>query len=173
VIVRSTRNCTNTPRLLFALEEAGVSYVSAIADDGYFTTTYGVPGPALEQDDGFTLVEIGALLRHVGRAHGPWPADLHAQADADRWLDFIHRRLGGVIRDQDAASTRALLVHLDRRLVGRDFTLGDFTVVDCAFATLIGKRARLPLEGLVHVAGYLDRLAARPAWERALARTPR
>lgn len=172
MIVRSTRNCTNTPRLLFALEEAGVAYESAVADDGYFTKTYGVPGPALE-DAELVLVEIGALLRHAGRAYGPWPASLADQAQADRWIDFLHRRLGGAIRDGNAASIRAHLEHLDVQLAGRAYVLGDFTAVDCAFATLIGKRGKLPLDGLGHVAAYLDRLAARPAWARANARTPR
>lgn len=170
MIVRSTRNCTNTPRLLFALEEAGVSFVSAIADDGYFTQTYGVPGPALEDDDGFVLVEIGALLRHAGRAYGLWPAALRAQAEADRWMDFLHRRLSAAIQDGDP---RALLARLDARLDGRDHLLDAFSVVDCAASALIMKRARLPLDGLDRLGAYLDRLAARPAWARAVARTPR
>ncbi len=173
MIVRSTLNCTNTPRLLFVLEEAGVAYESAIAPDGYFTKTYGIPGPALE-DEGFVLVEIGALLRHAARRYAfgtLWPDELRRMAEVDRWIDFQSRRLSRAVEQGKQDAVLALLARLDHQLEGKEFVLGDLTVADCAFAALIPRRATLP-QGVANVRAYLDRLAARPAYRRAVERTP-
>lgn len=172
MIVRSTRHCTNTPRLLFVLEEAGVSYVSEIAEDGYFTRTYGIPGPALE-DDGYVLVELGALLRHAARRYAfgtLWPAEVDAMGQVDRWLDFMSRRISRAMDKPDAL--RGFLEVLDRQLGDQPFVLGALTVADCGFSALVPKRAKLPTDGLPRVTAYLDRLAARPAYRRAVERTP-
>lgn len=172
--VRSTRNCTNAPRVRFALEEAGVAYQIASADDGWFTATYGIPGPTLEVDDGFVIIELGAILRHVARAHGAgtlMPADLHGQASVDRWLDFQHRRISPAQHAGDVAQVRALLSRLDAQLAGRDYVLGRFTIADCGLSALVWGRSKLPaLDDLGHLSGYLDRLEARPGWARALER---
>lgn len=173
--VRSTRNCKYTPRVLFALEEAGMAYETVLADDGWFTGAYGIPGPAIEEE-GFSVVELGAILRHIGRAYGPgtlMPADLKGQAGVDRWLDFQHRRIGRAMQAGELDAVRALLVRLDAQLAGHEYVLGDFTVADCGLAALLLIRNKLPLDDLVYLPAYLDRLAARPTWPRALARTLR
>ena len=173
MIVRSTLNCTNTPRLLFVLEEAGVEYESAIAPDGYFTKKYGIPGPALEDED-FVLVEIGALLRHAARRYGwatLWPDELRRMAEVDRWIDFQSRRLSRAVEQGKQDTVLDLLARLDRQLEGKQYILGELTVVDCAFAALIPRRSKLP-QGVANVHAYLDRLAARPAYQRAVERTP-
>src|SRR6185295_13311517 len=69
VHLRSTRNCPNTPRVRFALEEMGVPYELELVPDGTFTREYGIPGPELVEGDA-RIVEVNAILRHVARRHG-------------------------------------------------------------------------------------------------------
>jgi len=175
ITIRSTVNCVNTPRVLLALEELGVPYQVEVADDGFFNRTYGSPGPTFE-DGGLIVVEIGAVLRHVGRAYGLWPAGLAEQAEIDRWMELQHRRLGTALWPELKADKAArLLALLDARLEGRDWLIGEFSIGDCSWSLYAqpSMRARLPIDGAPRVAAWLDRIAARPAWARAMERVPR
>jgi len=172
-IIRSTRTCPNTPCVLFALEEVGQPYERAVVEDGWFTERFGVPGPALEEA-GLVVVELGAVLRHIARAYGGGtllPAGLWGLAEMDRWLDFLLRRIGRAL--DNPAELGRLFGVLDRQLEGRDFVVGEFSIVDCLYAwmTAPALRGRIPLASAPRVAGYLDRLAARPAIARAFAAT--
>jgi glutathione S-transferase len=177
VTIHSTHNCVNTPAVLFALEEAGASYTTAKVPDGWFFARFGIPGPGYEEsvdDDRWMLVETGAILRHVARAHAPgslWPSAIRGQAEADRWLEFVGRRV--VVAAEKAGDDPGLLTALLGRLDGElgssggDWLLGSFTIVDAAAARLLPLRGRLPLDNLHTLASYLDRLAARPSLARA------
>jgi glutathione S-transferase len=169
VRLRSTRNCPNTPRILVGLEETGTPYEITAVPDGTFTAVYGIPGPEL-RDGELVVVELGAVMRHVARAYGAgtlWPRELQGQADVDRWYELIRRIVGA------GANARPLLERLDAHLAGRDWLVGGFTMADCGYVALLPLRAQLPLDGLAHLNGYLDRLAARPSVVRGLARVPR
>ena len=171
--IRSTPNCVNTPRVLIALEEAGVAYETAPVEPGYFRATYGVVGPSFEDGD-LEIVEPGAVLRHVGRAYGLMPRDLRGQAEADRWIDF-YRRLGDTMYpDPKREALIDQLRHVERRLADGPFLLGSFSIVDCGYASLNlpDARRRLPLDALPGLTAWLDRIAARPSWARATARVP-
>jgi glutathione S-transferase len=170
--LRSTRGCPVSIRGLLALEEAAVVYDTALVEDGVFRRRYGMAGPVLEEE-GYEAVGIAGVLRHVARVHGPgtlWPASPRGQAEADRWIE-THQAVARALA-ADAAAARPLLVILDAELGGRSWMLGDFSIADCSAAALVTRRARLPLDGLGRLAGYLDRIAARPAWARAAARAP-
>lgn len=175
VQLRSTAGCVNTPRVLFVLEELGVPYQVEVVPDGTFTAIYGIPGPELIEDEG-RLVEVGALVRHLARRHGAgtlWPADLHGQAEVDRWLDFQAIRLARAAANRDLPTLDTLLGALERRTAAQPWMLTrGFTVADIGFAPAMVKRDKFPLHRYPAVAAYFDRLAARPAWARALAGTP-
>lgn len=174
--LRSTANCTNTPRVLYALEESGAAYQLEVVPDGTFLRAFGIPGPELV-DDHHSVVEVTAVLRHVGRRFGAgalWPADPFEQAEVDRWIDFQSIRVSRAMAARDTATLTTLLGAFDRHLTDRAWVLGErLTVADCNAVLMLPKRAALTLETYPAIRAYLDRLAARPAWARAQARAPR
>ena len=176
VYLRSTGGCVNTPRILFALEEMGVPYRIELVPDGTFALRYGIPGPELV-DGERVVVEVGAILRHVVRTYGAgtlWPTDRFDQAECDRWLDFQAIRIARAAAARDLETLGLLLGAFERHISLRTWMLGDaFTVADCGFIPAMLKRDKFPLETYPAIAAYFDRLASRPAWQRAVTATPR
>jgi glutathione S-transferase len=158
IVLRSTRNCSNTPRVRFALDECDEPYRTEEIEDGVISARYGVPGPLLE-DGELAVVEIGAILRHVARAYGGGrllPKGLAQLAEMDRWIDFQGRRIARALGNPPELAR--LLAVLEQRLDGRDWILGDFTITDCAYLSLA---LAPPANPPPRVAAYLERLAAR------------
>ncbi len=178
MLVRSTRNCPNTPRVLFALEELGLAYETEVVDDGVFATTWGSPGPTVHDGD-IVTIEPGAILRHlVRRENGRlWPTTLAQQAEADRWIEFQGRRLSRAVEAKDPQLIGRLLGVVEAHLATRStwFVGDDVTIVDIAWSLLATPQARtmLPLARFPVLGAYLERVAARPAFARAFARVPR
>lgn len=156
MLVRSTRNCPNTPKVLLALHELGIAYETAIEEDGWFRAHVGCPGPTLEDGD-LVVIEINAILRHIGRSYGLLPQDRATLAEADRWLE-LYRRIA-----EKADASAPLIAFLERRLEGRDWLLGAFSVADCAYVPMSGPpwRQKLPLDAAPRVNAWLDRIAER------------
>lgn len=176
VHLRSTTGCVNTPRILYALEEMGVPYRVDTVPDGTFSARYGIPGPELVDGDRI-VVEVGAILRHVCRTYGAgtlWPSDRFDQAECDRWLDFQAIRVARAAAARDLETLGTLLGAFERHISKRTWILGDaLSVADIGFVPAMLKRDKFPLETFPSIAAYFDRLAARPAWQRALAANPR
>jgi glutathione S-transferase len=152
--------------------------------------------PALV-DGELKLFESGAILLYLGSRYGAakglWPASAgQALADAVCWTVWAMTELGSYMmqflyhgldtpvsykpedRSQAAATyNRAqldrLLDALEARLEGRDYLMGDFSLVDIAAASwlLLGTKLGLPLEGRPRVAAWCERCAERPAFKRA------
>jgi glutathione S-transferase len=154
MLVRSTRNCPNTPKVLLALHELGIAYDTTFEADGWFREHVGCGGPTLD-DGGLVVIEINAILRHIGRRYGFLPQDEATLVEADRWLE-LYRRIA-------AAPSAHLIGFLESRLEGRDWLLGAFSVVDCAYVPFSGPpwREKLPLDAAPRFSAFLDRLAAR------------
>ncbi len=178
IVLRSTRNCTNAPRVMFALEELGLEYSIDAVPDGTFTNTWGSPGPTLSEqlpEGALLVIEPAAIVRHLARRSGQlWPTSLAAQADGDRWIDFLQRRLVRALDKGDPEKLALLLGFLENQ-VGT-WLLGDeLTIVDCLYAYLdqTYARERIPFERFPAIAAYVERIATRPAWIRANARIPR
>lgn len=178
IVVRTTKNCPNTPRILFGLEEFGLPYECTVVEDGTFSKTYGSPGPELVDGD-VRVIEPFAIFRHlVRREHGKlWPTSLQQQADADRWIDFQGRRLSSAFKAKDADEIRHLLGFVEQQLAnGGPWLLGEpFTIVDIVWSLLALPQSRvaLPLASLPALSAYLDRVAARPAYARGFERSLR
>lgn len=196
--LRSTASCSNTPRVVFALEELGLAYTTEVAPDGTFSKGWGSPGPTCEDGDVFVM-ELGAVLRHLVRRSGGalWPTSLALAAQGDRWIDFLPRRLGEAIDRSGLAGPRSdaegrggvsidanneaevtrLLGFVEAQVTRGPWFLGeDFTIVDCVWSLLLQPttRAALPmLPRFPALTAYLGRLAARPALVRAHARITR
>lgn len=83
--------------------------------------------------DGRPLTEVAAILYWLARrfpATGLWPeGDLDREADGISWMSFIASSLHPA-RRQGAEKARELYRLADRRLNGRDWALGRYSVVD-------------------------------------------
>jgi GST-like protein len=144
--------------------------------------------PVLEDGD-LVLPESHAILAYLGDTTGRlWPATAAGKAQALRWLFYlsqhimpaagdvalrIRARLAGIPLDEAAVARgeqalTAPLAVLEDRLAGNRWMLGDaFSLVDCAYCPVLNvlDKAGLSLADYPRVAGYLDALRARPAWQ--------
>ena len=170
--LETTSDCFATPRILFTAAEVGLDLECQLFPDGHFVAQYKVPGPRWVEDD-YVLFEGNAILRYIASTHGATgliPSDVRLRAQVDRWIDFSVLRLGmSVAGGQMDAAVRYLGV-LDEALASGTWICGEFTLADCMMSTFLLVRGRLPLERFHHLALYLDRLEARPAWMTTRAR---
>jgi glutathione S-transferase len=172
-VIESSPRCGATPRVLFALEEIGDAYELLIREDGYFLSSFGVPGPCLVEDGEFRLLEASAILRYLGRTRSLGkliPRQPRPQAEVDRFIDLVVLRLGLSLRYGQMDAVKGILEVLERQLEGRDWLCGEFSAADCGAIPIAIFADRLPLEPLPRLRAYRDRLVARPAWQRARAR---
>lgn len=188
--IETSRGCGQTPRVVFALEECGAAYDLVVLEDGHFVKEHGRQGPRLVDGD-LSLLEGPAILRHCARASGGgrlMPADLPALARVDSWIDFSGLRIGLVLRDLFIESRRpearpevvaelrqtlaTALGILDKALAdGRTWLEGDtLTAADCSLVLLARLGDAVDLARWPAVQAYRDRLAARPAFARSMAR---
>lgn len=177
IVVRTTKNCPNTPRILFAMEELALDYRCELVEDGTFATMYGSPGPEIVDGDVRTI-EPGAILRHlVRREHGKlWPVSLADQATADRWIDFQTRRVSSAFKAKDQAEVERLIAFVEAHLARRTWFFGElFTIVDVVWSlfALPASKAALPMTKWPAFSAYLDRIVARPAYTRGFERALR
>lgn len=177
IVVRTTKNCPNTPRILFAFEELALEYECQLVEDGTFASTYGSPGPEIVDGDVRTI-EPGSILRHlVRREHGKlWPTTLAGQAEADRWIDFQTRRVSGAFKEKKLDEVVRLLGFVEAHVATRTWLLGEqFTIVDIVWSlfALPASKAAIPMEKLPNFGAYIDRVAARPAYARGFERALR
>jgi glutathione S-transferase len=149
--------------------------------------------PALE-DGEVTVFESAAILQYLGRKTGLfYPADEKTRAQIDSWLFWQMAALGpmsgqvnwferAAAKPERAPAETSLALHrfrketarlfgvLDRRLAGRDYVCGDYSIADMCCWTWID---RYPangggLGGFPDLAAWHARIAERPAVQRAL-----
>lgn len=181
---------TNPQKVRMALEELGLDYELEAMDlakgahkqADYLAIHPRGKVPALEIDGGVCW-ESNAALQYLAQREGRlWPSEpvgltealslLHLESGAFQDLAgvyFFNRvvlpqvgREGDPARVAKAAKKLGpLLTLLDDRLEGKDYLLGEFSVVDCSYAPWLPV---LDLEGHPRVAQWRDRLKARPSW---------
>jgi uncharacterized protein (DUF924 family)/glutathione S-transferase len=176
--------CGQSPRIAFFLEELGLPYVVDQKPDGHFLQTYGRVGPRLVDAHGAHF-ESGAMLRHLARVYRDHALDLAHEALVDEWLSFS-MRLGlqslAVMQESWDKTPRAdrieeenkklasMLSVLDKALADRIYLLGDFGVVDCAFASLVRIGSLVDLARWPRLHAYATRLKQRPTFQRGIDR---
>ncbi|WP_431301881.1 glutathione S-transferase family protein [Sediminicoccus sp. BL-A-41-H5] len=150
--------------------------------------------PTLVRDDGSVLTEFTAIAYWIAAKHPAaklMPATAEAQATALEATDYavatIHMQgFSRMFRpanfapsegDHEAVKARGLelfnkgLAWLDRALEGRDYICGDFSFGDAApFYVTFWAAARLKLDLPKNVAAHYERMKARPAVQRVMAR---
>lgn len=145
--------------------------------------------PALEID-GRVLFESGAILQYLVETRGDLGPGPGERPDWLEWLHFAETMAAHVanltqqhivLREDAMRSPTVMRLEakrlektfevVERRMAGDHLLASGFTAVDVAVAygVLIGRRF-VPLDGVPRVAGWLDRLVARPAFARAMAR---
>ncbi|MGH8687472.1 MAG: glutathione S-transferase family protein [Burkholderiales bacterium] len=143
------------------------------------------------------LFESAAILLHLGDKYGAakklWPADAgQARADAVSWTVWAMTELGPFMmqylyhgldtpvsyRPADRSKAAAdycksqldrMLDTLEARLAGRDYLLGEFTLVDVAAASWIALGGALGLQivGRPRVTAWCERCTGRAAFKKA------
>jgi glutathione S-transferase len=183
-------------RVRWALEEAGLPYrLRLIGPEDQSTPAYRQQQPfgqvpVLEDDEGLTLFESGAILLHLGeKSPALLPTDPTGRAQAVMWmfsaLNSLEPHVGNLvelvafsageawaIERRPALEAMALkrLRDVDAWLAGRDYLAGRFTVADILMTTVL---RLLDQTGLVDrfatLGAYKARCMSRPAFKKALA----
>lgn len=137
--------------------------------------------------DPVSLFESGAILLYLAEKTGRFiPADPRARADVLQWLFWQVGGLGPMAGqaghfkvyapepvpyaiDRYTRETARLYGVLDRRLAGREFIAGDYSIADIACYPWIVPHAShgQDLGDFANVRRWFDRIAARPATARA------
>ena len=140
------------------------------------------------ENDDHVVFESGAILLYLAEKTGRLlPSDPAARSQVIQWLMF---QMGGIGPMQGQANvfyryapepipyaieryqneTRRLYEVLDRRLTGRDYLVGDYSIADIASFTWVSTHewSGVSLDGLDHVRRWLERIEARPAVQRGL-----
>lgn len=136
---------------------------------------------------------INAYLASLKTEAGLYPADPKKRAIIDQWSYWQAIHLGPSMQkiafervqkkafgrgDADEAAIAGdlktvgdLLPVLDAALAGRQWIAGDLSLADFALATtfILRKGASLGVEAYPNVTAWIERLEARPSWERAIA----
>ena len=148
--------------------------------------------PLLEDGD-FTLWESNVIVRYVAStyAHGTlYPDNLKQRAEADRWMDWQQTTLITALgpafmqlirtpaeqRDPaviaaSAQRTDDLMRIIDHVLATRPYIAGDtFTMGDIPIAATVNRWLNIPVprSDCPAIAGYRNRIMARPAAQKAL-----
>ncbi len=154
--------------------------------------------PALVDDrpgeERVTVFESGAILQYLGRKTGLfYPLDSESRrAQVDSWLMWQMAGLGPMTGQitwfkraaqkpgRDAAETslaihryvkevRRLYAVLDRRLAGREYICGDYSVADMACWPWVEQHGDyVGVDNYPHVAAWHARIGARPAVQRGV-----
>src|SRR5262249_1560208 len=149
----------------------------------------------------FTLWESNVILRYLHAAHAPdsplFPADVHARANVDRWMDaqqtVMNRPMGQVFwglvrtpadkRDMAAiataiADTGKAWAMIETELKQPPFIAGDgFTLCDIPWGVHAHRWFGMDYLGLARpempaLRGWYDRLCQRPGYQRHIAALP-
>jgi glutathione S-transferase len=193
-------NNSRSQRLLWCLEELGVDYEivqhtrdpqTSLAPES-LKKIHPLGKAPVVRDDGHLMVESGAILDYLVRKYGK--GRLAPASGSDDWLrynEFLHYAEGSAMlpvmmklylsRLGDAAAPLLPRVHgeidnhfgfLDSELVHRDYFAGsEFSAADIQLTFVIqAGRMLYGLDKFPKLAAFLERVQARPAYQRAIQR---
>jgi GSH-dependent disulfide-bond oxidoreductase len=150
--------------------------------------------PAIVDHDGpggepITVFESGAILQYLGRKTGKfYPSDERARVAVDEWLFWQVAGFGPMLGqthhfkiyaqekipyaiERFTTEAKRLYGVLDRRLEGRDYIAGEYSIADIATLTWakLNFKQGVDIATLPNVARWLERVLERPAVQRGLA----
>ena len=138
--------------------------------------------------DDIVIFESGAIILYLAEQTGRlMPADTRGRFGVMQWLMF---QMGGIGPMQGQAvvferyfkedvpaarkryknETRRLYEVLNTRLADSEYLVGDYSIADIANWSWVKSHrwARVPIEGLDHLARWIDAIAERPAVQRGI-----
>ena len=124
--------------------------------------------------DGRALTEVAGILYYLARRFpeaGLWPAgDIEAEAQAVSWMSFIAATVHPA-RRQGVERSREVFGIADRRLAGRDWAVGQYSIADIHLFRLywrfIGWAKPAPGD-FPNLDAHYRRMLTRPAVEKTL-----
>lgn len=144
--------------------------------------------PEGPDDQPISVFESGAILLYLGRKFGRfYPAEERQRVEVEEWLMWQMAGFGPMLGQNHHFRSYApekipyaitryeneahrLYGVLDKRLVGRDFVAGEYSIADMAivgWATLY-ERQGIDVAEFPNFGNWLERMRARPAVERGL-----
>jgi len=136
-----------------------------------------------------SIFESGAIMQYLGRKFGRfYPAsDERARIAVDEWLMWQMGNVGPMFGqnghfnnyaltkvpyaiERYTNETHRLFGVLEKRLDGRDYVAGDYSIADMAIYSWVRifHRLSIDIEEFPRVKAWLDRIRSRPAVERGL-----
>jgi glutathione S-transferase len=204
-IVWGRATSSNVMKVLWGLGELGLPYQRNDVGGAFGktdTADYRAMNPTglvptLQEGD-FTLWESNAILRYLARGdEALWPADPHARANIDRWMDAQQTVLNrpmtqvfwGLVRtpadQRDLGAVAAAIVEtakawrmIDAELSRHDYIAGDaLTLCDIPWGVHAHRWFGMDYLGLDRpempaLRAWYDRLYARAAFQAAVVATP-
>lgn len=150
--------------------------------------------PAVVDPDGpggapISIFESGAILQYFGRKTGRfYPQDERQRVEVDQWLTWQMGGFGPMLGQNHhfnkyapekvpyamqryTEETRRLYGVLDRRLAGRDYVAGDYSIADMALVgwASLWEGQKMDINDFPQVKAWLERVLARPAVQRGMA----
>jgi GST-like protein len=150
--------------------------------------------PAIVDPDGpggqpISVFESGAILMYLGRKTGKfYPQDERGRVAVEEWLMWQMSGFGPMLGqthhfriyapekidyaiDRYTKEANRLYGVLNRRLEGRDYICGDYTIADiaCIGWAKLWERQGQDIAQFPNVKAWIDRMLARPAVQRGLA----
>jgi GSH-dependent disulfide-bond oxidoreductase len=150
--------------------------------------------PAIGDPDGpggrpISIFESGAILQYLGRKTGKfYPADERQRVEIDQWLFWQVGGLGPMAGqthhfriyapekipyaiERFTKETHRLYGVMDRRLAGREFLAGDYSIADiaCIGWAKLWERQGQTIDEFPNLKRWLDAVLARPGVQRGLA----
>ena len=150
--------------------------------------------PAIVDPDGpggapISVFESGAILQYLGRKTGKfYPTDERARVAVEEWLFWQVGGLGPMAGqanhfriyapekvqygiDRYTNEVNRLYGVMNRRLEGRDYLAGDYSIADmaCIGWAKSWERQGQDIKQFPHLERWIDRMLARPAVERGIA----
>lgn len=191
-------NSINVQKVLWCCAELGLPYerIDAGMQFGVNNTPeFRAMNPnglvPLIDDDGFVLWESHAIVRYLARKHGLgtlYPADPHAAADADRWMEWYSTTLWNHMKpvfwilvrtppekrnmadvEDNRKKLAGYLDMADAHLKNHAYLAGAaFTMADIPLAVLAHRWFNLPIErpALPHYERWFRTVAQRPGFQQ-------
>ena len=193
-----TWSTPNGRKVSIALEEMGLDYethVVNIGKDEQFRPDFLAISPnnkipdIVDRETDTSLMESGAILLYLAHKTGQFlPKDPHLHWQAMEWLmwqmggagpmlgqanHFLHFNKGksDYAEKRYGEEAKRLYGVLNRRLEGRDFVAGEYSIADMAIFPWIARWEwhGVDFDRLPHVKRWLHAIAARPAVQRGYA----
>lgn len=134
--------------------------------------------PAIVEDSGFKLWESGAILLYLAEKHGQLPSSSEQRGAIYQWVLFANSTLGQGIFNEATREREMprLLNPLNQHFKEHPYLLGqDFSVADVAVGSVLAYipiMLKVDLGAYPEVASYTQRLAQRPAFQKAMGGRP-